>query len=152
MSNTEQTGTEQKGSSNRFKKAAERQKKTAGGKPEELTAGATVTGEEIPAAVPEVPVVPAVPVVQEQVTPVPPVTEVMQPVSEPVPPSLSQAYQATLPAKPEARTSRLQVVITPTLDKKLNDLAKGRIPGQTIQSKNDLMNFLLERYFEEIGL
>ena len=146
----EQQQGEQKGSTNRFKRAAERQKKTAGGnageKPEELTAGANAAAEEAPVAVPEVPVV------QEQVTPPQPAVEETQQEKKPAVASLIQSYEATLPAKPEARTSRLNVVITPTLEKKLNDLAKGRIPGRQIQSKNDLMNFLLERYFEEIGI
>ena len=142
----EQKQTEQKGTSNRFKKAAERQKKPAGGKPEELTAGANVPAGESHVEVPEIPVV------HEQVAPPQPVVEEKQPEKKAAAPALAMAYEATLPAKPEPRTARLNVVITPSLDKKLNDLAKGRIPGRQIQSKNDLMNYLLTRYFEEIGV
>lgn len=147
MSNTEKTQTEQKATSNRFKKAAERQKKPAGSKPEELTAGAVAAAEEVPAVVPEVPVV------QEQVVQEPaPVAEAKEPEEKTAASSLVQNYEATLPTKPEPRTARINAVITPTLEKKLNDLAKGRIPGRQIQSKNDLVNFLLERYFKEIGI
>ena len=59
---------------------------------------------------------------------------------------LAATYESMRQKKPESRTVRLQAVITPSLNEKLSKfLAEGKI-----DSKNDLINFLLERYFDEM--
>ena len=46
----------------------------------------------------------------------------------------------------EMRSKRVQIVIKPSVNEKLNQLAK----NGTIKSKNDLVNFLLERYIAQL--
>lgn len=58
--------------------------------------------------------------------------------------SLADIYEGKLQQAPEARTVRIQAVVTPSISKKLDELAsKGKI-----KSRNDLINFLLEGYLK----
>ena len=121
---------------NAFKNAANKGKKPAGGLPEELTAGAGQEQEVVPAAEVET-------ASSEEVR------EETAPVQEAVKEETAAAndlvaiYEAKKRAEPEARNVRLQAVITPTLNDKLNEM----VAAGKIKSKNDLINFLLERYF-----
>lgn len=47
--------------------------------------------------------------------------------------------------KEETRSKRVQIVIKPSVNKKLDEMAK----NGTIKSKNDLVNFLLESYIAQ---
>lgn len=124
--------------SNAFKDAANKQKKQAGGLPAELAAGREETqvtppvAQESPAPAPiPAPVAPAAPVA--------PVVE------DPVDTGLVATYDAQKRVQ-EPRSVRFQAVITQSVNDKLNELAN---TGK-IKSRNDLVNFLLERYLDEI--
>ena len=122
--------------SNAFKNAANKQKKQAGGVPEELSAGkelpvvtpAATQEETMPAPVvePVAPAAPAAPAVEEDA-------------------GLVSTYEAQKRVQ-EPRSVRFQAVITQSVNAKLNELAH---TGK-IKSRNDLVNFLLERYLKEI--
>jgi len=136
---------------NRFEKAASKEKHRAGGElPEELTAGMgqvqqapvnpPVAEEKTAEAAPEAPA----PIVAE--APGAQAAEPAAPVQEEKPNDLVAIYKTKMGAEPEPRNIRLQAVITPTLNNKLNEL----VTTGAIKSRNDLINFLLERYFKEL--
>lgn len=57
---------------------------------------------------------------------------------------LAQIYAAKLQQAPEARSVRIQAVVTPSTAQKLDEaVSKGKI-----KSRNDLINFLLEGYLK----
>ena len=61
--------------------------------------------------------------------------------------SLSEMYQGTMQLQNEKRSYRFNILIRPSLAKKMEQAAaEGKI-----KSRNDLINFLLERYFDELG-
>ena len=64
----------------------------------------------------------------------------------PAPMSLADVYKGKMQAKAEARSARLQVVVTPTTAAKLDELVK----EHRINSKNDLINVLLEEYLRTL--
>ena len=66
------------------------------------------------------------------------------PVSEVKKTSLASIYEDQRKFDLESRSVRLQIVITPSIAKKLEWLDK----TNQIKSRNDLVNFLLERYVE----
>lgn len=128
--------------SNKFKEAANKEKKQAGGVPEELSAGkeqpevnpAATTQEAQPSA-------PAVkqPAPAALVAPVAPANEDADELS------LVSTYEAQKRVQ-EPRSVRFQAVITQSVNAKLDELARSGM----IKSRNDLVNFLLERYLDEI--
>lgn len=60
--------------------------------------------------------------------------------------SLAEIYKEKFQPVAEKRTERIQIVVTPTIAKKLDDL----VAAGKIKSKNDLINFLLEGYLDNI--
>lgn len=60
--------------------------------------------------------------------------------------SLAEIYREKFQPADEKRTERIQIVVTPTVSRKLDELVRDR----KIKSKNDLINFLLEGYLENI--
>lgn len=98
----------------------------------------------------EAPVAPVKGTVAESSAPVeqnPPVVEEpkKEPVAAPAPEkgNLAAVYAEKTVIPKELRTRRIQVVVTPSIEEKLNELVAER----KIRSKNDLINFLLESYF-----
>ena len=126
--------------SNSFKNAAKKEKTKAGGLPEEIVAGKTLLpgvnpGEGEPQVEPAPATQPEIPqVVKEEPKP-----------QEVTGNNLAASYAAMKGPEQEPRNVRLQVVITPSMNTKLN----AHVANRKIRSKNDLVNFLLERYFEE---
>ena len=59
---------------------------------------------------------------------------------------LTGSYQETLQSAPERRNIRLNFTVTPTMAEKLDNAVRNR----QIKSKNDLINFLVEKYFKEL--
>lgn len=60
--------------------------------------------------------------------------------------SLAEIYREKFQPAAEKRTERIQIVVTPTISKKLDELVR----NEKIKSKNDLINFLLEGYLADI--
>jgi len=58
--------------------------------------------------------------------------------------NLASVYAEKKKKMPQTRSVRLQVVVTPAISERLDKLVESR----EIRSKNDLINFLLESYFE----
>ena len=58
--------------------------------------------------------------------------------------NLASVYAEKKKNLPQTRNVRLQVVITPAISERLDQLVK----SHEIRSKNDLINFLLESYFD----
>ena len=125
--------------SNAFKKAAEKHKTPPGGLPEEITAGQENVQEKIQAENEVVETKENMPVQDNtQNDPEEQTTEEVKPEN-----SLAASYKEERKFKRETRSVRVPVTLTPSLnDKLMESLAKGEI-----RSKNDLIIFLLERYY-----
>lgn len=134
---------------NPFKEAAEKKKKSPGG-----AAEGTVEVQEV------APVEEVVPVqqTQEAVVPEPVVesripepveetqnTEITAEQTEKLDKTLFSSYAEAFKPPAPPRNVRFQIVIPVSIAEKLEKLRK----EQKIKSKNDLINFLLERYFED---
>ena len=61
--------------------------------------------------------------------------------------NLASVYAEKKKNLPQTRSVRLQVVITPAISERLDKLVENR----EIRSKNDLINFLLESYFDMLN-
>ena len=132
---------------NAFKRAAEKQKTSPGGLPEEITAGQEQAQEKIAVetVVEEVPVAKETEIKEEVVQAETEVAEIVGKVQEQVTAtsSLAASY-AERKTELDTRSVRLAVFITQSMSEKLNQSVRDR----KIKSKNDLVNFLLEQYFE----
>ncbi len=58
---------------------------------------------------------------------------------------LTKGYQQMHKGKMETRSSKVNILIKPSTAQKLEDA----VNNGTIKSRNDLINYLLEKYFEE---
>ncbi len=132
--------------SNAFKRAAEKHKTPPGGMPEEITAGQEQIEEKVTAEniVPEVPEVKEAEVKEEVVQETTEAVESVEKAPEQVVANSLAASYAGRRTEPDTRTSRISVFVTHSISEKLNESVRER----KIKSKNDLINFLLEQYFE----
>lgn len=69
----------------------------------------------------------------------------MQVVQQPVASPLTEGYQQVHKKKIETRSAKMNILVKPSTAEKLDNA----VNNNEIRSRNDLINWLLEKYFEE---